>query len=170
MNHSGNQLLIMGTNYYRIPTHEEVEQRKAQLIKEVTELELNPSAVERGFSYYEEDTWESFSPWDRFTRDMKIHLGKRSSGWRFCWNFHELKYYSSKEELLAFIRSGRVVDEYGEEQPVEEFIEMALNWCPDGLIGDSEYHRKNPGQGWVSASMHDREIEGLRVSSSTEFC
>lgn len=159
----------MGTNYYRIPTHEEVEQRKARLIKDVTDLQLEPRDVACSFSYYEGDSWDSYSPWDRFTQDTKIHLGKRSAGWRFCWNFHELKYYSSKEELLSFIRAGRVVDEYGEEYPVELFIEMALNWCPDGLIGDEAYHEKNSSPSYLRRYL-DREIDGLRVSSSTEFC
>lgn len=163
----------MGTNFYRIPTQEEVEFRRAKLVKEVSEMPLEPFDIERGFCKSQEDgldSWESHSPWDLFMLDMKIHLGKRSSGWRFCWNFHHNKYYSSKEELLAFIRAGRVVDEYGEEQQVEEFIEMALNWCPDGLIGDRAYHQSNPGQGWIAESMYDREIDGLRVSSSSEFC
>jgi hypothetical protein len=162
----------MGTNYYRIPTHEEVEQRKAKLLKEIENLQLTPNNIERNFSDYTEDEWESYNPWDIFTKDMKIHLGKRSSGWRFCWNFNNNKFYSNKEELLEYIRSGRVVDEYGTELPSEEFIEMALNWCPDGLIGNKEYHKtaqaKNSSY-WFSESFFDIEIDGLRVSSSTEF-
>lgn len=161
----------MGTNYYRIPTHEEVERKKSFLIEKVQNLPIDPGSIEREFSEYVEDTWESYSPWSWFMHEMKIHLGKRSSGWRFCWNFHHNEYYSNKEELLQFIRSGRVVDEYGEEQPVEEFIEMALNWCPDGLIGNKEYHKKyETKQMFVTESMYDKEIDGLRVSSSSEFC
>ena len=162
----------MGTNFYRIPTHEEVEQRKAQLIEAVQQLELSPSSIERNFSDHSEGTWESYNPWENFTKDMKIHLGKRSWGWRFCWNFNNNKFYSNKEELLAYIRSGRVVDEYGVEQPAEEFIEMALNWCLDGLIGNEEYHRTKKRESsvyWFSESFFDKEIDGLRVSSSTEF-
>jgi hypothetical protein len=72
-------------------------------------------------------------------------------GWKFCWNFHKEKYYKDKESLLNFIRSGRVMDEYGEEMNVEEFITMALEWGqPNGLVAD-------------------KEVDGLRVSSSTEF-
>jgi hypothetical protein len=161
----------MGTNYYRIPTHEEVENRKAELIESVQNLPIDPASIERGFSEYEEGSWESYSPWTRFTKDLSIHLGKRSSGWRFCWNFHHNEYYSNKEELLQFIRTGRVVDEYGQEIPIEEFIEMALNWCPNGLIGNKEYHLKNPNSySFVTESTYDREIEGLRVSSTSEFC
>jgi len=162
----------MGTNYYRIPTHEEVEKRKALLIEEIKNLPISPSDIERRFSEQLDDSWESFSPWDMFNLDMRIHLGKRSSGWRFCWNFNNNKFYSNKEELLAFIRSGRIVDEYGKEEPVEEFIEMALNWCLDGLVGNAQYHRtmqeKNPNH-WYTESLVDKEIDGLRVSSSTSF-
>jgi hypothetical protein len=163
----------MGTNYYRIPTHEEVEKRKALLIEEIKNLPISPSDIERGFSEQLDGSWESFSPWDMFNLDMKIHLGKRSWGWKFCWNFNDNKFYSNKEELLAFIRSGRIVDEYGREEPVEEFIEMALSWCPDGLVGNEEYHRNSKAKNssyWFSESFFDKEIDGLRVSSSTEFC
>jgi hypothetical protein len=160
----------MGTNYYRIPTHEEVERKKSLLIEKIQNLPIDPATIEQGFSEYVEDTWESYSPWDWFTYEMKIHLGKRSFGWKFCWNFHNNEYYTNKEELLEYIRSGRIVDEYGIEHPIEEFIDMALNWCPEGLIGNAEYYKNNEHRHWVSESMYDKEIDGLRVSSSTEFC
>jgi hypothetical protein len=159
----------MGTNFYRIPTHEEVENRRASLVKTIEEMPIEPADIERNFKETEPDSWESFSPWDRFTEGLKIHLGKRSSGWRFCWNFHEERYYSNKEELLNFIRSGRVVDEYGMELPVEEFIEMALNWCPDGRIADEEYYQKNPAPRFYSEKP-ERTIDGLRISNHTDFC
>ena len=102
-------------------------------------------------------------------------MGKRSGGWKFCWNFHDKKYYSNKEELLNFIRSGRVVDEYGEELVLEDFIEMALNWCePDGLVINEEYRKKERSKGhgwfWLENEKHDDLIiDGLRVSTSTDF-
>jgi hypothetical protein len=34
----------------------------------------------------------------------------------------------SESDLFKFIRDGRVVDEYGEQIDVEEFITMALDW------------------------------------------
>jgi hypothetical protein len=107
--------------------------------------------------------------------DTNVHLGKRSSGWKFCWNFHNNKYYDDKETLFEFIRSGRVVDEYGEEQDVEEFITMALEWGePNGLVVDAEYRKKERLKGRGSffddPRYDDKIIDGLRVSSSTEFC
>lgn len=164
----------MGTNYYRIPIQKEVEERKEKLLNRINSLDLSPSSVERSFSTIKIGDWEYTNPWQEFTDGINIHLGKRSSGWKFCWNFHDDKYYTNKEELLAFIRAGRVVDEYGEEFPVEEFIEMALSWGePEGMIYDQSYVDKqlikNPAY-WYRPSYLDRYIDGLRISSSTDFC
>src|SRR6056300_1278831 len=121
----------MGTNYYRIPSDKEMEDRKERLQVRLIGLKLTPDLIESGFRYIEnsELAWDGLSPWDEFTEDTVVHLGKRSSGWKFCWNFHDGEYYSTKQELLDFIRSGRVVDEYGVAEPVDEFIQMALTWC-----------------------------------------
>jgi len=153
----------MGTNYYRIPTQKEMEERKAKLIKDIADLDISPSNIESEFRQYGDS-------WDIFTEGTSIHLGKRSGGWKFCWNFHNNKYYKDRDSLLDFIRSGRVIDEYGEVWNVEEFIDMAFEWGqPDGLIADEKYTREN--NSWISNPQDytDKIIDGLRVSSSTEF-
>jgi hypothetical protein len=166
----------MGTNYYRIPTHEEMVTRKHELLGYVNGLDLSPTNIEGRFrTISPTKDWEWFSPWDMFLMDTNIHLGKRSHGWKFCWNFHKEKYYHDKESLLEFIRSGRVVDEYGEEQDVEEFITMALEWGePDGLIVNEIYRIQQRSKGLGSffdkPEYDDKIIDGLRVSSSTDFC
>jgi hypothetical protein len=97
----------MGTNYYRIPTEEEMEARKKTLIGFVTNLELSPENIESGFKLISpRKDWEWFSPWEMFLEDTNIHLGKRSSGWKFCWNFHKEKYYHDKESLLEDLING----------------------------------------------------------------
>jgi hypothetical protein len=168
----------MGTNYYRIPTHAELLERKKKLQERVESLDLSLGTIERGFCTLEnsESTWDYHSPWSEFIEDTSIHLGKRSMGWRFCWNFNKEKYYRDKEELLAFIRSGRVVDEYGAEQEVEEFIQMALSWGePDGFLYNQDYldHMKKEGyyrdHTYDTSKYFDLIVDGLRVSSSTEF-
>jgi len=118
-----------------------------------------------------EQMWYDKSPWDEFTEDMSIHLGKRSMGWKFCWNFHDNKYYKNKEELLNFIRKGRVVDEYGQQIDSEEFIEMALEWGqPNGWVADKEYFESIERTSFFnSEDYYDKEIDGLRVASSTDF-
>ena len=168
----------MGTNYYRIPTHAELLERKKKLQERVESLDLSPGTIERGFCTLEnsESTWEYHSPWSEFINETSIHLGKRSMGWRFCWNFNKEKYYRDKEELLTFIRSGRVVDEYGAEHEVEEFIQMALSWGePDGFLYNQDYldYMKKEGyhrdHTYDTSKYFDLIVDGLRVSSSTEF-
>lgn len=162
----------MGTNYTRIPTAEEMEAKRKGLVKTVKSLTMEPSFIEREFQIVKEDSWDSESPWDKFLEGTSIHLGKRSIGWKFCWNFHDNKYYSSKEELIQFVLSGRVVDEYGEEIDSQEFLDMAFNWGePDGLVADKEYFDSTNHHRWMSnpEDYYDKIIDGLRVSSSTEF-
>ena len=166
----------MGTNYYRIPTHEEMFKRQQTLIQQVTSMDMSMENLERGMKYISPTKdWEWFSPWEMFIESTNIHLGKRSSGWKFCWNFHKYKYYNDKESLLEFIRSGRIVNEYGEEINVEDFITMALEWGePDGWVLNEEYRKEQRSRGvgtyFDKPEYDDRIVDGLRVSSSTDFC
>jgi hypothetical protein len=117
--------------------------------------------------------YQYMTPWDEFIDGMSIHLGKRSSGWKFLWNFHGNAHYSNKEELLNYIRTGRIVDEYGMEIDPEEFIKMALEWGqPDGAVFNEEYEKKNPNVGrfFHGPEHYDLDVDGLRVSRSTDFC
>jgi len=164
--------LIMGTNYYRIPKSPEIVARHQKLSDQVARLDLwNISKVSRNFSEQKNDSYDYQNAWDEFIEDMNVHLGKRSMGWKFCWNFHKNKFYSNKEELLSFIRSGRVINEYGELQDTEEFINMALTWCEDGLDNQT-YYETNPSKKvhWIPSSKYDdKYVDGLRISSSTDF-
>lgn len=168
----------MGTNYYRIPTHAEIREKQFKLLERVETLDISPGNIEGGFCTIENSrsSWDYHSPWSEFIEDISIHLGKRSMGWKFCWNFHKEKYYTNKEELLTFIRGGRVINEYGEEQEIEEFIKMSLNWGePDGHINNQAYldHMKKEGYhrdyGYDQSKYFDHIIDGLRVSTSIEF-
>jgi hypothetical protein len=139
------------------------------LIKDITDLDMSPSKIESEFRQYG-DSWDMKSAWDIFTEETSIHLGKRSGGWKFCWNFHDNKYYSNKEELIQFVLSGGVVNEYGDEIEPQEFLDMAFEWGqPDGLIIDEKWTRENSS--WLSNPQDyaDKIIDGLRVSISTEF-
>jgi len=162
----------MGTNFYRIPTAVEMENRKNRLQSQIRKMDISPRAVNQNFSVENPNSWDRYNPWDEFTQDTLIHLGKRSGGWKFTWNFHDDKYYSDKESLEKFVRSGRVVDEYGAEISPDEFLEMAYNWCPDGWDTQT-YYAENPSHRLSYMDMskyHDRYVDGLRVCSSTEFC
>lgn len=156
----------MGTNYYWVPPKDTMKSKYDLLLKRITELDIEDAGQASCFFASIEDGWDRLSPWDDFTKGLNIHLGKRSSGWKFCWNFNNNKYYDSKETLLEFIRSGRVVDEYGTEEPVDEFIKMALEW--DGIIFDEDYGKKNPSI-FNNYKYYDKIIDGLRVSTSVDF-
>jgi hypothetical protein len=159
----------MGTNYHRIPTVAELEKRKQLLLSRVRLMDTSIAGVGQGFGIDNPDGWDRVTPWDEFTDDVYIHLGKRSMGWKFCWNFHKNKYYSDKATLEAFVRSGRVIDEYGEEISPDDFLEMAYDWGqPDGWVHNEEYERAQGGHQWGPA-YYDLEIDGLRVSTSTDF-
>jgi hypothetical protein len=117
-----------------------------------------------------DDRIGGLNPWERFTDDVEVHLGKRSGGWKFLWNFHSNRYYSNKEELFSYIRSGRVVNEYGEEIDAEEFITMALEWGqPDGY-DQKRYRQEHPRQYHYDFERPEEYIDGLRVSPDTNFC
>jgi hypothetical protein len=164
----------MGINYYRIPKVDDVNRSYQKFMSRLQEMDRwDPTQILNGYRFIDdpEDEWSSLTPWDEFTNDMSIHLGKRSMGWKFCWNFHDGKYYKNKEELLDFIRGGKVVDEYGQTIEVEEFIEMALSWGgPDGWVADKEYFESMERSSFFNnEDYYDKEIDGLRVSSSTDF-
>jgi hypothetical protein len=171
----------MSTNFYRIPTEDEMLRRKKLLVDRINDMELSPRNIERGFEYVVldnipndillPDCFDAVSPWAEFFNDMKVHLGKRSSGWKFTWNFHNYHYYKDKETLFEFIRSGRVVDEYGDLIDNEEFIKEALEWGqPDGHTFNEEYIRTHGESFFYGPEYHDKTIDGLNVSSHTNFC
>ena len=161
----------MGTNFYRIPTASEMEHRKNRLQTQIRKMDISPRAINMNFTVDNPHSFDRYSCWDEFTEDTLIHLGKRSMGWKFCWNFHNDKYYNDKESLEMFVKSGRVVDEYGEEISTEEFLKMAYEWCPDGW-DNQKYYKERPQDRvhWIDYSKYnDTYVDGLRISSSTDF-
>lgn len=163
----------MGTNYYRIPTEEEIISKKSVLIDDIKSMPVDANMIEREFSYLgawdNEDDWERLNPWQKFVEGNSIHLGKRSSGWVFCWNFHDKKFYSDKKTLLEFIKAGRVVNEYGEEMEADEFIKMALEWGQPNGWNLETYYKENSGHRPYGYTPKEEYIDGLRISDSTDF-
>lgn len=163
----------MGTNYYRIPSKKELEHRKGMLMEQIKDMRMDPADVERGFRFIEDPNaeydWDNLrSPWDIFTESTCVHLGKRSGGWTFVWNFHDDVFYHDKQSLLEFIRNGRIVNEYGEVLDPEEFIQMALEWGqPDGFTLE-KYYKANPSHR-TGFEKPERFVDGLRISDSTDF-
>jgi hypothetical protein len=160
----------MGTNYYRIPSEQEMESRKTKLVELINNIDVSPGNIGIDFKTIPiKNSQSSLSLWDQFTEDVKIHLGKKSIGWKFLWNFNNKKFYKDKESLLNFIRSGRVINEYNEEIGVEEFITIALEWAKDGLDAKT-YRRKHPRQYHYDFEEPEIYIDDLRFAPYSDFC
>ena len=55
----------------------------------------------------------------------KIHIGKRSAGWKFLWNIHNFEFFNPNEEsIYKWLKSkdSFIVDEYGRVYDFDEFI------------------------------------------------
>lgn len=161
----------MGTNFYRVPKGHEMIKREQKLRMRIDAMDtINAGVISRGFNSIQVSDWDSISPWDEFLEGTNVHLGKRSSGWKFIWNWNDGKYYKTKDQLFKFIRSGRVVDEYGHQMNVEEFITMALEWGKEDGWDVETYYKDHPEHRIpISRGVYEEYIDGLRVSTSTEF-
>ena len=115
-----------------------------------------------------------------------VHLGKRSSGWKFCWNpnvfvvrqghLEDTPYGtriwveepSTGKYLYPLTKTGihdfifredvLIYDEYDELQDKEEFWNMALSWG---------YEKGN--EGWDSASYEERHTSYPITGELTDF-
>ena len=59
------------------------------------------------------------------------HIGKRSRGFRFLWDFQGCKTVKVFENFLLM---GTVYDENGKMWLSERFMGMAKNWCLNGTV------------------------------------
>lgn len=135
----------MGMNYYRISNSEEIAEKQ---------MNLNSSENIKDF-----------------LDDFCVHLGKKSAGWRFVWNFNNNLFYSNKKELLEFIKNGFIIDENNKEIDKDEFIKIAIHGDQSSdLIYNQDYINslKNKPK-FYSSDDFDYEIDGLVISSSSEF-
>lgn len=116
-----------------------------------------------------------------------------NGNWDYISKIPVFLYPLTKEGIIKFLKDNNavIVSEYysddGDNDPddimtVDEFIEMATNWCTDGL--DSEKYQKEYNEkeyfssslaefanvlGFDSPTSHDFYSDGLRFSTSTEF-
>lgn len=143
----------MGTNYYlrKKPSQEELISLKEMIDKTANGTNFNEviSAVHLLYDEPDNKDMESIEGWG------KLHIGKRSAGWKFDWcpnivklnlsyidkdhnyveNYeYKLRYPLTKAGICEYIMRDDiiVIDEYDEVQDKEKFLEMAFNWCPDG--------------------------------------
>lgn len=84
--------------------------------------------------------------WDEFEQNLPeaIHLGKRSSGWKFLWDAHEFTYFKpNKKSLIEFLKSGNIEDEYGHKFTFDEFWNEELDGFLDQGWDLTDYYAEN---------------------------
>ena len=120
----------MGTNYYgmKIPTEKDKEEIKKAIDK---------------------DNWgmaDEMMP-------NRIHLGKASAGWQFCFDHNYWEYFEKDyNEIKDFINSCSIIDEYGINITCDEFWDKVESKKEDGLV-----------------SADDIFVGGLRFASYSDF-
>lgn len=133
----------MGTNFYalRLPTRE--RKNKLSSLLEGTDFYQIQQEIDRTFGDFGMD--------GDIPTGGKIHLGKRSAGWKFLWNpnmwcvkhghitngsyipepntFFSL-YPLTKVGIWDFLKNPNIVviNEYNEKQNKENFFNDAINW------------------------------------------
>ena len=82
-----------------------------------------------------------------------IHIGKRSSGWKFRWNCHDFKYFDpSKESLIEWLKTGGTIeDEYGNQYTFEEFWKENESFINDPNGYDNERWFTEGKQTWYGS-------------------
>lgn len=105
-----------------------------------------------------------------------IHLGKRSAGWQFLWNFNNGKYFEANlQSIKDFLKDGGgfIEDEYSETFTLEEFFEDEIKAClykDEDHCDMTSYHIKYPNEPiYCDPTGYEFQSDGLRFSKFTEF-
>ena len=149
----------MGTNFYarRIPTQEEV----AALHKLVDDVAAGVYSI------------SSISGALEMGND--IHLGKRSAGWQFNWEYHPEYYADNLESIIKFLSRDDIVivDEYNTKFSLDEFLNEEIGYClyndPEKYINGRQYDEKYGRWGYAVSDGEWTSEDGLRFSKG-EFC
>jgi hypothetical protein len=150
----------MGTNfYYKIPIS---KKRQKELKEMITE---DPSLSEICDAIYD------------IKENNVIHLGKRSAGWQFLWDFNNGKFFASNlKSIEHFLNTGGgyIEDEYGERFTTDQFFKDEIVDC---LYKDERhcdiagYQKQHPEEGHYYTPINEEFIsDGLRFSRHTDFC
>lgn len=169
----------MGTNFYKVLKPKYTKKQKAEINKKINEQTKKLKEYFNDNDYIDKYDIEDYYEMLNELRPVKVHLGKRSWGWQFLWNHNNEQYYKKTlQSIKEFLDedNGFIIDEYGERFTTEQFLNEE--------IGEAMY---NDPERFINGPQHDAEYknicayvkcsnyeftteEGLRFSTSTEFC
>lgn len=134
----------MGTNFY---LRHKLSQEEKQKVKQLIDADK-----------YEE--LRELLPED-------IHIGKRSYGWKFLWDAHYFKHFKpTKESLFEWLKSGQIIDEYGELFTFDEFINDEVVY--EGFDLDA-YYNSNPYGSYI-CRVDKRDISSCFNCVDVNYC
>lgn len=152
----------MGTNfYYKIPLKKRDKENLHEMVDKLPE---------EGF-YLLKDKLEELE------KASIIHLGKRSYGWQFLWDYHDGRFYSdSLESIMHYLNNGEgvIYNEYGETFTVKQFFDDEIMNClyKDEKHCDAfQYHQQYPEEP-LFYNINDHEFtsdDGLRFCKDEDF-
>ena len=151
----------MGTNfYYNIPIKERDKKALHEMVDKLPNIDIddikdNLEEIEKGHS---------------------VHLGKRSYGWQFLWNYHKGELYdASLKSIKKYLKDkgGTIMDEYGAAFTIEEFFNDIKNslYKDENHCDAYQYHQKYPNEPlYYNISDHEfQSKDGLRFSKHEDF-
>lgn len=159
----------MGTNFYcryKIPEHK----RKA-FIDKVNTLSANLIEESKKELPYFESILDDFKDYiDSEFNTKEIHLGKRSYGWQFLWDYHNGLYFQPTLKSIEEFLSNEdliIYNEYREIFTLDQFFNDELAGC---LYKDEKH-----SDGYEDPSIGDWHkhyfiSDNLRFSKFEDFC
>ena len=74
-----------------------------------------------------------------------IHIGKRSYGWKFLWDANLFEHFEpNKKSIKEFLKSGQIIDEYGEKFSYDKFINEEVGDRIDNGYDAISWHKDHP--------------------------
>lgn len=169
----------MSTNFYirkKLSKHQR-ERVSSELIHVVDDIQKTKDEIldlvkHDDFHLIERKVKDLQNILDTFSYHMEketeeIHLGKRSCGWQFLWDYHDGKYFPANfEGIKTFLHSNEIEiwNEYNERFTADEFLNDEVGHCIyEGM------NSKNTKDSYGSPSPYEFYSDGLRFSKSEDF-
>ena len=145
----------MGTNFYCIAKAS--REQKKQAVKHLNEL---LSYIKDSDYILPELVQQTF---EVINIPKEIHLGKRSAGWQFLWDYHNGEYFKpTLSSIKEFLKDKYIYNEYDEHFTLEQFFNDELKDC---LYAD-EYHDSGRGSEYSSEYFYN---DNLRFAKWEDF-
>lgn len=120
----------MGTNFYlrKKISNKDKEELLSCLDSKYVELRKQINANPYGLRYALDDFCYEVTN-DSCSYYNDIHIGKRSAGWQFLWDYHKGRYFEANLESIKKFLSNplyEIIDEYGEVFTLEQFFDKEI--------------------------------------------